>query len=200
MILAGAAAILLVAFAAYHNSFGGPFVFDDRPCVVENATIRELWPPRLLMPPENRGDTVDGRPLVNFTLAVNYALGGLNVRGYHIFNLAVHIAAALTLFGLLRRTFRSPRMEEHFRQAALPLALAAALLWVAHPLQTSAVTYVIQRAESLVSLFYLLTLYCLARSGDSPRPALWQACGVAACLLGALTKEVIVTAPVAALL
>jgi hypothetical protein len=87
-----------------------------------------------------------------------------------------------------------------FGRDALPLALAVALLWTLHPLQTEAVTYVIQRVESLMGLCYLLTLYCLIRSVDSPRPALWQGCMVTACLLGMATKEVMATAPLLGLL
>ena len=79
--------------------------------------------------------------------------------------------------------------------AALPLALAIAIIWAVHPLQTASVTYVIQRAESLFGLFYLLTLYCFVRGVDSPRAVLWYAGSVAACLLGMASKEVMVSAP-----
>ena len=90
--------ILLVAFvvAAYSNSFEGAFLFDDIYHIVENDRVRQLWPPWELLSVE--------RPVVEFSLAVNYALGGLNPWGYHAFNLVVHILAALTLFGLVRRT------------------------------------------------------------------------------------------------
>ena len=112
---------------------------------------------------------------MNFSLAVNYAIGGLNVRGYHATNLAIHLAAALLLFGLLRRTFLLPAMRERLGAAATPLALAVALLWAVHPLQTESVTYVVQRAESLVGLFYLLTLYGLVRGATAARPLGWYA-------------------------
>ena len=101
--------------------------------------------------------------MVSLTLAVNYALGGMNVWGYHAVNLAIHILAAWTLFGVVRRTLILPRLRERFGSAATPLALVAALLWMVHPLQTEAVTYVIQRTEALVGLFYLLVLYCVIR-------------------------------------
>jgi tetratricopeptide (TPR) repeat protein len=78
---------------------------------------------------------------------------------------------------------------------ARPVALAVAALWSLHPLQTAAVTYIIQRAESLCGLLYLLTLYCFVRSVDSPRPASWRLAAFAACLAGMGTKEVMATAP-----
>ena len=81
------------------------FLSDDLDAIVENPTIRSLWPiNRVLTPPHSGGETVGGRPLVNFTLALNYALGDTDPRGYHAFNLLIHALAALTLFGCVRRT------------------------------------------------------------------------------------------------
>jgi hypothetical protein len=99
-----AAAFVLVGavVAAYWNSRDGPFVFDDVPAIVENATLRDLR--QALHPPADRGLPVTGRPLVNLSLAVNYAIGGLTPRGYHLGNVALHALAALALFGLVRRT------------------------------------------------------------------------------------------------
>jgi tetratricopeptide (TPR) repeat protein len=184
---------------AYHNSFRGSLIFDDEPAILENPSIQQLWPVwRTLAPPADL--TVTGRPVANFTLAVNYALSGTNVWSYHALNLLIHLLAGLTLFGVVRRTLLQPFLRERFGRDAFPLAVVIALLWSLHPLQTEAVTYVIQRVESLMGLFYLLTFYCFIRSVESPRPRLWQACAVAACLLGAATKEVTATAPLLVLL
>jgi len=162
-----ASLIVLGALAAYYNSFAGPFVYDDVLSIVENQTIRQLWPIGRVLSPPPSGMTVSGRPLLNFSLAINYAFGGLNVWGYHAVNLAIHIAAALLLFGILRRTFLLPALRERFGSAALPLALACVLVWVVHPLQTESVTYIVQRAESLAGFFYLLTLYCVIRGAGA---------------------------------
>ena len=90
---------------------------------------------------------------------------------------------------------------QRFGGAATPLALAIALLWAVHPLQTESVTYIVQRAESLVGLFYLLTLYCFIRgAGGSARPVCWYAGSALACLLGMASKEVMVSAPLIVLL
>ena len=159
--------IIAAGIWAYHNSFRGPFIFDDVPAIVENATIRHLWPPwQPLMPPRNISTTVQGRPIVNLSLAINYALNGFRVWGYHALNLATHIGAGLVLFGIARRTLRQPRLQQRFGEAAEMLALAIAILWVVHPLQTESVTYVVQRAESLMGLFYLLTLYGFIRGAE----------------------------------
>lgn len=223
MIALAGGVIGLAALLAYCSSLTAPFVFDDKATVLENSTIRHLANIReVLMPPTSGG--VSGRPLVNLSLAVNYALGGTAVWGYHAFNLAIHILAGLTLFGILRRTLvRAPgrsllwgddskhgdpsdslSRESPARRllpdAATRLALAIALLWTVHPLQTETVTCVVQRNELLMGLFYLLTLYCCIRGVGSPKPAGWYALATTACLAGMASKEVMVSAPLMVLL
>lgn len=203
-------ALVLATLLAYHNSLGGPFVFDDVPTIAENPTLRHLT--TALLPPRDSGITTSGRPVVNFTLALNHLFGGLRPWSYHATNLLIHTLAGLTLFGLLRRSLLGPTLRARFAASALPLALGVALIWTLHPLQTAAVTYIVQRSESLVGLFYLLTLYAFARATDGPTTAApsfpdklpgrraWLALSVAACVLGMATKEVMVSAPLIVLL
>jgi tetratricopeptide (TPR) repeat protein len=190
-----AGAVALAALAAYHNSFSGPFIFDDFSMIVENASIRHLWPIWDALSPRASGMTTTGRPLFNLTLAINYALGGTAVWGYHAVNLGIHILAGLTLLGIVRRTLLGAGLRERFGTAALPLATAVAVLWAVHPLQTESVTYIAQRTESLMGLFYMLTLYCFIRGAESTKPAGWYGACVLSCLSGMATKEVMVTAP-----
>ena len=178
--------VAAAAFLAYGNSLGGAFVADDRPSILENPTIRH-W--SSAFSPPSGWITVSGRPLLNFSLACNYAAGGIAVGGYHAVNLLIHLLAALALFGLVRRTVSD-----------VLFAFAVALLWAVHPLQTESVAYVVQRAESLMGLCYLLTLYCFVRGASGPHPRRWLGLCVGACLAGMLTKEVMVTAPVLVLL
>ncbi|HUI06608.1 MAG TPA: tetratricopeptide repeat protein [Verrucomicrobiae bacterium] len=195
--------VIAAGLLAYHNSFTGAFVDDDLRSIPENPTIRHLWPIwEPLSPPHSGWLTVEGRPLINLSLAINYALGGYNVWGYHAFNLTIHILAGLTLLGIVRRTLLQPPLRNRFGAAADELALAVAVLWTVHPLQTEAVTYVIQRAESIMGLFYLLTLYCFIRGTAPPPPRahLWYALSVVACALGMASKEVMVSAPLLVLL
>lgn len=185
--------IVFAALAAYYNSFSGPFVLDDTE-ILDNPTIRHLWPVwTVLSPPTHAG--VGGRPLLNLSYAINYALGGTAVQGYHWLNLAVHILAGLTLCGLVRRTLLRPVLSARFGPVAAPLALAVAVLWILHPLLTGSVTYVSQRAESLMALWYLLTLYCFVRGADQGRSVFWPLASVVCCFLGMATKEVMVSAP-----
>jgi tetratricopeptide (TPR) repeat protein len=189
---------VLLAAAAYGNSLAGPFIFDDEPSIIENPTIRRLWPIGPVLNPPPHSLTVVGRPLANFTLAINYALGGLAVRGYHIFNLVVHILAGLTLYGIVRRTLSLPGMPESLSRSASSLALSVAALWAVHPLQTESVTYIVQRTEALVGLLYLWTLYATIRCATADtlkRQQAWGACAALACLCGMAVKEVMVSAP-----
>lgn len=224
-VAAVAAGLVLAVVAVYWNSLDAAFVFDDPPAILENQTIRRLWPlTDALLPPHGQGITVEGRPVLNLTLALNYAVGGTAARGYHVFNVVVHALATLTLFGLVRNILLLPALRPRFGAVALPLAALIALLWALHPLQTESVTYVIQRAEAMVSGFYLLTLYCFVRgaefsfcspapasgepgnSGSEPVPPLpgratvWFIIAVVACFVGMATKEIMVSAPLVVLL
>jgi tetratricopeptide (TPR) repeat protein len=191
--------IIAAGIWAYHNSFQGPFVFDDVRWIPDNPSIRHLWPIWKVLWPKSAA-LVNARPVVNLSLAVNYALGGTRVWGYHALNLTVHILGGMTLFGIVRRTLLRPKLRERFGSAAGGLALAVAVIWTVHPLQTESVTYIIQRAESIVGLFYLLTLYCFIRGVESPRFGLWYGLCVGACALGMASKEVMASAPLMVLL
>ena len=138
--------------------------------------------------------------MVNLSLAVSYAFGGMNVWGYHVFNLIIHLLAALTLYGIVRRTLLRPALREKFGVSGEWIALTVAILWTVHPLQTEAVTYISQRCESLMGLFYLLTLYTFIRGVESRKSAGWFSLSIATCYLGVASKEVMVTAPLMVLL
>ncbi len=174
-------------------------VLDDVRAIARNESIRTLWPLSVPLSPAG-ASTVAGRPVANFTFAVNYALGDPELRtlwGYHFTNLAIHFAAALALFGVVRRTLTTERMRTRFGESAPWLAFIVALMWMVHPLQTESVTYLVQRVESLMGLFYLLTLYCAIRANEGRRVRAWTIAAVVACGLGMATKEVMVTAPTA---
>lgn len=194
-----AVALVLAIGLAYANSLTGPMVYDDAPSITYNGSIRRLWTTDFLHAPGN-GATVSGRPVLNLSFALNYAVGGLSVRGYHLTNVAIHTLAALTLFGLIRRTLELPTVAPALRSVALPTALGIAALWGLHPLNTEAVTYLAQRAESLMALFFLLTLYCAGRSFTPDAGHRWQILAWLACALGMGTKENMAAAPLIVLL
>lgn len=191
----GLAALLVAAgVIVYGNSLWGAFIFDDQNAILGNPQIRRLWPLwNAFSAPANT--PVAGRPVIALTLAINYALGGLDVRGYHAWNIGVHILCALVLFGIIRRTLRRSPLRERLGSASDGIAAACALIWLVHPLQTEVVNYVTQRTESTMALFYLFTLYAAIRALDAGRPAWWHGVSVLSCALGMASKEVMVTAP-----
>jgi tetratricopeptide (TPR) repeat protein len=193
-VLAQAALIALAVAAVYINSLSAPFIFDDQIAIVDNPAIRSLsgaW-----SQPHNT--PLAGRPVAGFTFALNFAAHETDATAYRATNIFIHIACALVLFGLVRRTLSLRRMQPRIGRAAGDLAFAVALLWAVHPLTTDAVTYITQRTESLMGLCYVLTLYASMRSRDS-RPTMddgrWTIVAVFACALGMGVKESMVTAP-----
>ena len=150
--LISAAVLVLAGLVTFGNALDGVFVMDDVSSVVDNRRILSIWPLRASMggPPQS---SLGGRPVVAFSFAVSHAFAGLDPWGYHAWNLAVHILAALVLSGIVRRTFRSPRMPERLRREADVLAFVVALIWLVHPLQTEVIGYVTQRTESTMGLF-----------------------------------------------
>ena len=198
-VLVSVALLAIAVVLAYANSFSVPLLFDDWVTIQHNPRLRQLWPIwAAFSPPENSG--VGGRPIANLSFVLNYALTGESVRGFHAGNLVIHFLAGLTLFGIIRRTLRLPRWSEATRRSAEGVALAAAALWMLQPVQTQSVTYVSQRTESLMGLFYLLTLYAFIRGAEPGGKRRWFAVAVAACFAGMGTKEGMVTVPVMVLL
>jgi len=192
----------------YSPALRAPLIFDDMPSVVRNESIRQLWPlsgsaerPGPLQPP--RQAPVSGRPLVNLTFAMNYALGGADPFSYHACNLALHIASALILWAMVQRTLTMQFFAGRFAGSANLLGFLAALLWALHPLAIDAVEYVTQRTELLLGCCYLLTFdfsWHYWQSKSRLARSVWLLLAVMASLAGMASKEVMVSAPVMVLL
>src|SRR6186713_1845202 len=104
---AGSMVVIVCAVVlVYWNGLDAPFIWDDRTAIVDNPTIRSLWPPwKPLIPPLDT--PVSRRPLVNLSFALNYSLSSLEVRGYHVVNLALHLLTACLLLSFTRRALSS---------------------------------------------------------------------------------------------
>jgi hypothetical protein len=199
----GLAAVALIGIVAYADALNGAFVFDDVAKIRDNVVIRDL--PGLV---SARGLALyPQRWVAFFTFALNHRLGGPSPVGFHAVNVAIHLANAALVFALVALAFRAPRLSSSslapHRDA---VALVAAALFVAHPLQTQAVTYVVQRMTSLAATFYLaaVVLYVawrLPAPGRTRAAAALQYAGLlAASLLAMKTKEIAFTLPFAIVL
>ena len=202
-----ALAIVAATIAVYAPALSAPFQFDDD-YITDSPSIRQLVPLSIpLRPPEQT--PLAGRPVVNYTLALNYALnrrlgvdqgptGASRTIGYHAVNLLLHLLCGALLFGVLRRTFRRQRFDDGFAEHADATSLMIVGIWLLHPLQSEAILYVVQRTELLVSACYVGTLYAALRAWDAAgrqRRLMWYAVAVAVCLLGMGSKEVMISAP-----
>ncbi|NBW95461.1 MAG: tetratricopeptide repeat protein [Planctomycetia bacterium] len=193
--LAGLAAILALAAVAYGNTLGVPFVWDDIREVRENVALDTLWPPSVAM---FEGGRLPHRPLPYYTFALNRRLNrtlGLaadDVRSFHVLNLGIHFVNAALVWWVVARGLR--RLERPAREADA-MGWAAAALWLCHPLNTQAVTYVYQRIESLAAGFSLATLGCFIVSLDARRPRAWLAASIVCCGLGMASKETAAVTP-----
>ncbi len=196
--------ITALGFLVYSNTFHVPLLFDDESNIRQNITLQDAAhlteaPVSLLL--------VSPRIIGSLTFAMNHALHGFNVEGYHVVNLLIHLTSALLVYRLVMLLFRTPCREEAAQGAGNQryspgerlVALCTALLFVSHPIQTQAVTYIIQRYASLATLFYLssIVLYIEFRLSRTS-PVRWGLYG--GCLLSAVlamkTKEIAFTLPV----
>ena len=188
--------LLIVALGAalYANSFSIPFLFDVYFQINDNPMVKVSEPLRDFLR-RSRG-------LPALTFALNYRFGGFNPWGFHLVNVAVHLANALLVYALVLRTLQLPGWRERYRDSAAMLAACVALVFVAHPLQTMAASYIVQRTESLAAFFYLLTLLLFSLAWTNPdrwrRLALFGGAGLSA-LLGVVSKESVATVPAALL-
>ena len=185
--------VLLVVVAvsmAYSNSFDGKFVLDDTGRIIDSTLIRSL---------ASASSTLTTRYMVDLTFAVDYALGGLNPAYYHFTNLLIHLLCTVVLFLLVRLLMLASGKSS---ARADWVSFCIALLWGVHPLTTSSVTYICQRYESMMSLFYLSAMFCLGAGlrAAGKKSWVWLTVSALSCFGGMLCKQVMITAPFVLLL
>ncbi len=155
--------IIAIGFLAYSNTFDSPFQWDENDFLVQNPIVKNLryfWEPSRA----KAGDPVfyfflRTRYIAYFTFAINYKIHEFHVLGYHIFNLTIHLVNALLVYLLIFLTFKTYFLRESsLRKSSHLIALFSSLIFVSHPLQTEAVTYIYQRLASLVTFFYLFSI------------------------------------------
>jgi tetratricopeptide (TPR) repeat protein len=201
--------VVILGVLCYSNTFQVPFVLDDPQQIGENPVIHDL---ANFFTNSSGHEYLPNRFIGNLTFALNYHFGGLNVVGYHVVNLVIHLANALLVYALVRLTLRTPFLAP--LSSPLPphsslVPLLASLLFVCHPIQTQAVTYIVQRLTSLATLFYLAALvlhvsWRLARVDGAPVisrrvPPSWLLSLLMA-VLAMKTKEIAFTLPLVVLL
>jgi Flp pilus assembly protein TadD len=184
------AIICVSVLAAYGNSIRGKFAFDDEVLIEARPAVHGF---------DIFGLLDSDRPFLLLTFAINYAFGQLDTTGYHIVNITIHMAAAITLYLLIKRVLTHINFADE--KYSNWVSLSIALIWAVHPLQTQSVTYIVQRGESLCGLFYLLCLLLTFSASTATKHRGWyQSAVVVCCTLGMFTKGVMITAPLTILL
>lgn len=190
---------LVLGLFAYAPSFNSAILPDDVRAILENPSIRSLWPLSGPLSP-SLGNSLSGRPVANLTFALNYAASGFHPFSYHLVNFLIHLFSSVTLFAILRRVLAvsvpkfKPDSEKGSRSATL-LSGFVSLAWLLHPIATQAVTHLTQRVESLMIFFFFLCFYFSLRGFSSAKKYAWHIPALAVFLLGLGTKEVMVAAP-----
>ena len=180
-------AVVLLGFLIYSNTFYSSFHLDDGKSIVDNFAIRDAL---------NFGNIwgfSKTRFITYLSFAINYEIGGLNVFGYHVFNFSVHLLTCLILYLWVLAIFKTPKMTGCLSNGK-PVALLAALIFLAHPIQTQAVTYIVQRTASLAALFYLSTLFFYVRA-RTDRNLLLYLISLGFCFTAMFIKENTFTLP-----
>jgi tetratricopeptide (TPR) repeat protein len=198
----------LLLFLAYSNTFDVPWQFDDYGSILVNPNVQAQYPhlSTVVQPFVSFFETGKlNRPLALTSFAANWYLGKDNPFGYHAVNLVIHIFTAYFLFLTLIALFKTPRLDEIYsRQQVVFVSLLAASLWAVNPIQTQAITYIVQRMASMCAMFCILSIYLyvkarLSRIINKTSVLLYAACFLSF-LAAFLTKENAALLPVTLLL
>jgi hypothetical protein len=187
-----------VAFLVYSNTFSVPFQFDDRPNITQNPSIQIkvfTWDSVKRLIKTINLESI--RFFSYFTLALNYYFGEFNVFGYHLVNLIIHAFTGIILYGFLIQTFNLPSLKERYGNVSYKVALFTSLIFIAHPVQTQSVTYIVQRMASLGGMFFVLAFlfYVQGRLVKGQRRFFCFGGAVFSYLLGVFSKENVVILP-----
>lgn len=191
------AVIGLFGFAVYSNSFDSSFHFDDYSFIVNNKAIREIGNVKAVWQAMN----VPSRFIGFYTFAVDYYFYKLNPAGYHVTNFLIHFITSCLVYWFVRLLFLTPRFNESWLTGQEKyIAFFAGLIFMLHPVETQAVTYISQRFASLASLFYLASacfyLYGRLAVQKAHKAKAVFIISIAFGLLGMMTKEIVISLPI----
>jgi tetratricopeptide (TPR) repeat protein len=209
--------ILTLGLLLYGHTLSFPFIFDDHIYLVDNPLMKEFssfyyqgdfsrfanLSRQLGLDPDLSTNLIL-RPVTYLTFYLNYLLDGMQTRGFRAVNIAIHLLNALLVFHLLTRLLRHSAKRGALTVFSVNfIALAAALLFLVHPLQIESVTYIVQRFTSLGTLFYLLTVLSYLKANEQeerPTAPHWRGLSLACFVVGLFSKEFLFTAPFVLLL
>jgi hypothetical protein len=145
----------------YSDSLESPFVFDDVKKIEENTHIRvnNFSLKEIVYAGLKSSKT---RFLAFISFALNYYFHQYDLFGYHIVNIFIHILTGFFLYLFLTATLKISSLPSHYDHPDL-IAFLAALIWLIHPIQTQSVSYIVQRMNSMASMFFILSFWCYVK-------------------------------------
>ena len=199
--------LFIILLSVYSNTFDSSWHFDDEYSILKNNALHmtdlnwENVKSTFHASSDGRGH-VD-RPVACLSFAFNYYLGGTEVHGYHILNFMIHFLSSIFLFLFIYHTLNLPILKERYGPNSYFIGLLATVLWAINPVQTQAVTYIVQRMASMAGMFYVMTMYFYLK-GRTSAPRLLKITHYFSCIVCAIlalgSKENTVTLPMVVLL
>jgi len=203
----GALSVLVFLFVLisliYSNTFHADWHLDDYQNIIQNQHLRKINDLKASTVWDSLHSPVTQqifRPVAMLSFALNWYVGSNEVFGYHVVNLSIHLLTAFILYLIILNLFKTPNLKNRYLNNTGSIALLAAAIWAIHPIQTQAVTYIVQRMASMCAMFYVLSLFCFIKARLEPlkkyKRILFLCCGLSF-LLGIGSKENAATLPVA---
>ena len=194
--------LLLVTAAVYSGTLDHSFHADDRDNITNNSFIQISNFSVSEFKRAIKESVNDKRPVANISFALNYYFDGLEVRGYHVVNIIIHLLAGIMLYYFVKKTLSIPLVRDKLGEAGF-IPFFTALIWMVHPLHTQSVTYIIQRMNSMAVMFFIMAMLFYVKARLSPervKKVLFFAISFFAGLLAVGTKQNTATLPLFILL
>jgi tetratricopeptide (TPR) repeat protein len=195
--------LFIIILSIYSNTFQAPWHFDDTSNIVENSALhltKFSWPnikKTFFAKPRPPGELY--RPVACLSFALNYYFGKDNVSGYHIVNISIHFLAAIFLFLFIYHTLNLPLLKAKYGSNSYFIALLSAALWAINPIQSQAITYIVQRMASMAGMFYIISMYLYVKgrtaTHNHTKITFFLLCGISA-ILAFGSKENAIMLPV----
>jgi len=188
--------LFILLIIVYSNSFQCRFHYDDFINIVNNPNIHmrefSIESIQKVLYGKNLNRVFDVRPLSYLTFALNYFINGNDVLGYHVVNFTIHYITSIFLFLFILQTLNLPLIKSRYQKNAYAISLFSVFFWATHPVQVTAVTYIVQRMASMSAMFYIAAMFFYLRfrtETKGKRKIIWLILFPAACFFSLASKE-----------
>jgi len=192
------ALLAIVVILIYADTLTTPFILDDIRNIRDNSHIRMTSFSLNNLLRAGFQSPSSSRPIANISFALNYYFSGLNLVGFHLINILIHILSGIFLYFFVKNTLKTPVLRTRFENCGW-IPFFTAFIWLVHPLQTQSVAYLVQRMNSQAAMFFILSMlfYVKFRLAAGTRGKWWLLAGcILSGLLAVCTKQIAATLPI----